>query len=344
MKFTLRIAAKLGVVAVAAGSVVLPQLQADAAAPTGVAIIGCSTAITGVENVAGRAPFEISVTADPAVSSANPGDTVFLTGTVKLTVGGLLVKNFKTQASATKIGVTNETINLAVTGNATPSVLTLTDLGTLPQQTFVTDNSDPSGYKSLVFTWTNVNLGSIKTSGANGDVIKLAIATDDANTALDGIMLSGDGIFTAAPQYLGFGVYGQTDTKACANNTDGKSGANQAYDPSVISPEIASITLGSTGSISAPKSPAKLTGTIAAGKHVVSGKVTAAGKGVVGLKLTLKSQVKGKWKTVATLKTTTKGAYKSGKLKKGTYKVVAAKQTVKGVTYAAWNSKAVKVK
>jgi hypothetical protein len=83
--------------------------------------------------------------------------------------------------------------------------------------------------------------------------------------------------------------------------------------------------------------------TAAAKKGHVTGKVTAAGKGVVGLKAFLEKKVGTKFKKLATLKTGKGGAFSSKKLGKGKYEVVTPKQTHGGHTYGGSHSKVLKI-
>lgn len=357
MRYASRYIAALATGSLVAGAFVLPELQASAAPPTGVDIVQCSN----FSSASPAAGIEVSITDTTGVASAGPtGQVIALKGTVSVTLPSFVTAGFKTGANVTQLKLTDTKINLAVT-HANVSTLSVTGV-TSPLQPIVANASDPNGYNPITYTVPNVSLGSVTTAGTAGQTVDVSL--DDSTAATWGFGFDGNGLLTSIPGaanqgYLQTGGASNGTHGTCVSDPTGVSGTHASFAPSDISVGIASIPLATgvtstptptpTPTSSTPPAAVHLKATVTAKKRVIAGKITGAGKGVANLTLSLKMQAKvhGKstWKSVATLKTSKTGAYKSGKLKsKGKYEVVVAKQTVAGTTYAAFTSKTVTVK
>jgi hypothetical protein len=351
MKFTLRNSARnrfraaaTAAALVAGGTVVLTGASpALAAGGTGSQLFGC-TNLQSADANDHTAPIKVSVAVDSTwPTSASPaGQAIPLTATVTLGIPSEVVYGLRHSGLASQLGITGSRLHVHLT-NATPSDVIL-NVGTAARVALPADNSGP-----LNFTFNNVSLGTIMTAGTNGGTVTASISTSATD---DGFGLNPNGL--AGPGQADFGYLQVGGANAPHGNcvpdadaTANSKGGTPLHDYTVAdnSPTIASITLaGATPPTTSPTT-VKVTGTAKATKRVISGKLTAASKGVSGLKVTVKIKVKSSWKTVVTLKTNASGAYKTGKLKKaGTYEVVSAKQTIGTKIYTAWTSKAVKVK
>ena len=226
--------------AIAALTLTTPALLAFSVAPASAGTAGgtllCKS--TTLQLPLQDAPFVVSVTANPSGPKAPAGGTIAVNNaTVTVTLAGPSVGQFKAQANATGVGLTQGIVGLDAT-HAT-GALQVTNLSA-PSQAITGYNATggPGGTPTadpITFTIPNVNFGSVTTNGANGQSVDISLAAD---ASADGLIFSLAG--GLAPT-LGFGSLnngfgGPGGGGTCFNDTAGAFGVPW-------SPAVASVAL-----------------------------------------------------------------------------------------------------